>query len=844
MINFCPMCGAKILRDANFCVKCGLNLNDYQIKLEQLMAKSETETNSNLIVVNEVNDTEINENKELPIPMSEVKEEENQEDTEDYEKDLANEDMSLVSIEDTDWANVEYPIFGDCTIYLDRGLAIYTHYFFFIKNFLSQRSSVMYNKTEDYDDIFQEQMQQFDRELVYFIDEILITKLLLGKGIDYVDTDDFMDVAKKNMLQKVAPLIEAQEIVSMYEKQLGLESSSGGWVGGGFGITGAITGAIKAEVLNVGTDILKYTVQSILGTTKEDKVSKLKEKLFDENDLDYVLPKAFNIIGEELFNDAYNLLINERCCEPYSVDGKRAAAKFKNLGRLIESESVTEYAAINTICNCIELYPLEYKYYEALYELLPNRNTRRILLAIVNSEGTDEHLEDKFAEIDYSVRLKKLKQYTQDPEVLKDIQLVAFNQKELDAIYDLEDIADIDKIFLVSGSFKVPLNFENPDYCNLHYVGLKDVTVTVESKVYVDFDSYGVKFTNVSFDNEYQKIVDNAKIFDEALHELHINKNFEGMLNLLMQAANNGYDDAVNLIGFLYKDSPIINQHGKYSYLAEQWFSKVNPERLHASPFLVATMYRDGDDNVFKKDMDEARKYFMVALKVKYQSKEYFGNVCCCLGDLFEVWHKDFNKAKEFFALSAKKYENYYALYRKELLENDVNINNLKKAAEHGIVEAAYLVGKEYLEGNADKHIQINFKEARKYFEIAEKKDYAPALYELGVMQIEGQGFVKSPRNAALLFDRAQKQNYSPAIVELGICYANGEGVRQDYKKAFQLYHSAAKLDNADGFFNLGMCYYYGLGCDKNPDTAKKFLDVAAKKGSLESKEMIKKLFG
>lgn len=839
MINFCPVCGEKILNEANFCVKCGLNLNDYQLKLEKLIAESETENKSDLIVLNNVNDTEIDANKELPISMSEIKE-----DIEEPENDFANENVPLVSIEDTDWSNIEYPIFGDCTIFLNRGLAIYTHYFFLIKKLLLQHSRDMYVNTENYDDIFQWQMQQFDRYLIYFIDEILITKFLLTNGIDYIDTDEFMNLAKKNLLQKVSPLIEAQEIVSMYETQLGLESSFGGWVGGGFGITGAITGAIKAEVLNVGTDILKYTVQSIFGTTKEDKVRKLKKKLFDENNLDNVLPTTFNIICEELFNHAYNLLINGGCCEPYFVDGKKAAAKFKNLSRLAESGSVTEYVAINTICNCIELCPLEYIYYEALYGMLPNKATRRILLAIVNSEGADEYLENKFAEFDRSLRLKKLKQYTQDSEALNNIQLVAFNQDELDAICDSEDIEDIEKIFLVSGNFKIPLDFDNPNYCNLHYVGLRDVTVTVESKVFIDFDSFGIKFTNVSFNKEYQKVIDNVKIFSNALHELRINKNFERMLELLMQAVNNGYDDAINLLGFLYKDSPIINQQGKYCYLAEEFFSNVDPEGLRDSPFLVATMYRDGDDNIFRKDIAEAEHYFRIALKVKYQSKNYFGNVYSCLGDLFEVWHKDLKKAKDFFDLSAKKYENYYALYRKELLEDDVNINNLKKAAEHGIGEAAYLVGKTYLEGNEDKQIRINFEEARKYFEIAEKKDYAPALYELGLMQIEGQGFVKSPRNAVLLFERAQKQNYSPAIVELGVCYANGEGVRQDYSKAFQLYHSAAKLDNADGFFNLGMCYYYGLGCDKNPDTAKKFLDVAVKKGSLESKEMIKKLFG
>ena len=46
MIKFCPMCGSKVIADSKFCNGCGLNLTEYQQKLDKLMKNSPTQIKS------------------------------------------------------------------------------------------------------------------------------------------------------------------------------------------------------------------------------------------------------------------------------------------------------------------------------------------------------------------------------------------------------------------------------------------------------------------------------------------------------------------------------------------------------------------------------------------------------------------------------------------------------------------------------------------------------------------------------------------------------------------------------------------------------------------------------
>ena len=78
---------------------------------------------------------------------------------------------------------------------------------------------------------------------------------------------------------------------------------------------------------------------------------------------------------------------------------------------------------------------------------------------------------------------------------------VASDQDEL---YDLLD-EDESEIYLYGEKFSVPVNKKN-----VHYYGINNPVVSIFSNEVIDFAARGISFTNVRFDEKYQKVLDAA----------------------------------------------------------------------------------------------------------------------------------------------------------------------------------------------------------------------------------------------------------------------------------------------------------------------------------------------
>ena len=133
--------------------------------------------------------------------------------------------------------------------------------------------------------------------------------------------------------------------------------------------------------------------------------------------------------------------------------------------------------------------------------------------AVENLSKDDSELEQKLCQIlgvDYeefldpeeierrNERLKRLKQYTTNPEFIKKVNLVAFDQE------DLADLLDEDQpeIYLCQNKFTIPLRKKNKKY-----IGIGDVEVVIRSKEKVDFGALNIEFENIKFNSEYEKLL-------------------------------------------------------------------------------------------------------------------------------------------------------------------------------------------------------------------------------------------------------------------------------------------------------------------------------------------------
>ena len=96
-----------------------------------------------------------------------------------------------------------------------------------------------------------------------------------------------------------------------------------------------------------------------------------------------------------------------------------------------------------------------------------------------------------------NARLAKLKQFTDDDAIIKNVDSVAFDQEELAGLLDEERST----IYLCSERFTIPLSKEN-----MTYIGIQSPTVIIKSKTPVDFVARKISFQNIVFDEDYRKL--------------------------------------------------------------------------------------------------------------------------------------------------------------------------------------------------------------------------------------------------------------------------------------------------------------------------------------------------
>jgi len=147
-----------------------------------------------------------------------------------------------------------------------------------------------------------------------------------------------------------------------------------------------------------------------------------------------------------------------------------------------------------------------------------------------------------------------------------------------------------------------------------------------------------------------------------------------------------------------------------------------------------------------------------------------------------------------------------------------------KKAAEQGIAEAQYELGKMYYDGEGTVQ---NYNVAFKWFEKAAKKGHVDAQFNVGLMCYDGKGIHKNYTKAFEWFKKSADQGLAKAQYNLGAIYYKGEGTTKNYKKAFEWTKKAANQGHAPAQYNLGIMYYIGKGTTKNDQKAIKWFTNA-----------------
>lgn len=149
--------------------------------------------------------------------------------------------------------------------------------------------------------------------------------------------------------------------------------------------------------------------------------------------------------------------------------------------------------------------------------------------------------------------------------------------------------------------------------------------------------------------------------------------------------------------------------------------------------------------------------------------------------------------------------------------------------ADKGDIQAQVGLGQLFFQGG--RGVDINYKKAYKYFQLAAEAGNGNGLAYLGKMNMEGLHVTKDINTAHVYLKKAADEGNPIGQAGLGLMYLKGEGVKQDYDAAMKHFSQAAEQGWVEGQLQLGNMYYNGIGVKKDYRQAVKYFTFASQSG-------------
>lgn len=165
-----------------------------------------------------------------------------------------------------------------------------------------------------------------------------------------------------------------------------------------------------------------------------------------------------------------------------------------------------------------------------------------------------------------------------------------------------------------------------------------------------------------------------------------------------------------------------------------------------------------------------------------------------------------------------------------EQIDWSVEIQNCRKLAEQGKMDAQFVYGRCFEYGEGVRKNRVN---AVRWYKKAASVGFAPAQYRLGCCFEYGWGIEQDYSQAVRWYSKAARQDYIPAQAQLGYeSFYGKEGEKDDAKTILLLRKAAVPssefeikcyIDKAR--LCLGNCYFYGYGVDQDFEEAVKWYE-------------------
>ena len=401
---------------------------------------------------------------------------------------------------------------------------------------------------------------------------------LISKEIDTITKERFVSLLNDRIKNSEVyqQILQGIDNIEEMKRQLAYEkeANKANWVGGGFGLTGAIKGAINAKALNIATDGLSSLGRTLTGNSYSSRLSRYSDA--QVGSAKYYANGVYNIVCNFIKFDLpidVNKIFAERHIMPlasfYSSDA--LYNRRENVKELLRTFKISKEKAIKKLCDSLPLTHNRIKFYEDLLDL--DIEAYEGLSEIAQYDGHQYILAEK-----YLVKSKERIQTALVPYIGDKAKKffwtrVAANQTDIIAIitditsdapmdFGLDDkaVPEIDSIQLLDNTFNIdPVRIRSilSAFYNvkLEFIGVgknAKVIINCDKPLPYEYEDF-ITFKNVNFDDAYQALIDSEsqklnKLADDAIN----NKSYDQAINYLEKMSLMGNYDATFRLANLY----------------------------------------------------------------------------------------------------------------------------------------------------------------------------------------------------------------------------------------------------------------------------------------------------
>ena len=615
---FCMNCGTKLPDKAKFCYNCGEKINIEEDSNNNAPSSNSTEKQRTI--------------KENDNSFTQAK---NKEDSVDKKVS----DVKAVKVQN----GRDFKILDNTIHFTDETIKVC--------EFHKRYVEIAY---ESGDKAYNYFLQKFEetKDDMYGIQDIFISSLaycsegvdyafndLIRHGVDIITKDKLAGLIDKRIKEsdEYKQILKGIENIEKMKHQLAVEKemNKANWVGGGFGLSGAIRGAINAKVLNMASDGLSSLGRSITGNSYSSRLDRYKNA--QVGSAEYYANGVWEIVVGFIKFDLPDYVNNKlssvfKMPKAYFYTSTPLQNRRKNIQELLRTFKITKEEAIKRLCETLPLTHNRKKFYDDILNL--DMDAYEGLSEIAELDGNQDVLTHKYLLMNRKKIIDALVPYVGDNNAKKyDWTKVAANQTDILAIVNYikaktptfnpfsEDATEekepkIITIELLDNTFKINHQKIREILNVLYNVKLVFKGLGQNAKVIIDsekllVDEYDDFFTfyNVEFDESYRQIIDSrCQELDELSKTALNNNEYEEAAIYLKKMSVIGNDDATFRLANLYLNE--LNDLEK----ALKYFA-VCPHSNPDAVFQVATLK--------KEKLNDTKEYddFMKIAASGYMSK-------------------------------------------------------------------------------------------------------------------------------------------------------------------------------------------------------------------------------